>query len=391
MEREKTPTRQASQGEDWRDFFAVGELDAPPYKPDIVGPMVRFDERDCVFARRDLRPGTPEYETYYARFPERLAFDDSVRAIARPGSGHDTPNHEMVDAVFGSVILLGTPTAVEGMLAAPAAAACGGLPPTALLPAAEASRKVKGFARALGADLVGIGPLQEEFRYSHIGRTFYGQRWGKEIDLNHPHAISLGIKMNGAGLVRTAPAYPTMLESGIAYAKAALISVQLAAYIRALGFRARAHHLRDYQLLSVPVAVDAGLGEMGRCGFLITREFGNCIRLATVSTDLPLLFDKPVDIGVEAFCQRCTACARECPAQAIPLGGKEEVRGVRKWTVDAERCYKYWHEVGSDCALCIVSCPWSRWTLGPKPEDTVDPVPGYHIRPARIPDWLGGD
>ena len=251
-----------------------------------------------------------------------------------------------------------------------------------------AATKVKAFARLLGADLVGIGPLRQAYVYTNIGRTFYGQTYGEPITLAHPNAISLGIRMNVAGLNRTSPGFPAVLESAVAYAKGALMAVQPAAYIRGLGFAARAHHLRNYQVLSVPVAVDGGLGELSRCGFLISREFGNCLRLATVTTDLPLALDRPVDLGVQRFCGECVACARACPAGAIPQGAKTVVRGVRKWALDAERCYRYWHEVGSDCGICISVCPWSRWVLGPRPKDKAPAVPGSFYQPDKRPDWL---
>ena len=49
----------------------------------------------------------------------------------------------------------------------------------------------------------------------------------------------------------------------------------------------------------MPAAVDAGLGEMGRFGYLITKELGPRVRIFAVTTGLPLVADNPVDIGVE--------------------------------------------------------------------------------------------
>lgn len=371
--------------EDWRQLFPSLPVARPTYEPDLVGPPGRCDERDNVFARRDLVAGSERYRSYYALHPERRAGDDELRTLPPMGSQEAPANGEMFRAIFGSAMLMGHPSVVEGQLT-PTPPPTPGEP--VALPPAEAAAKVKGLALLLGADVVGIGPLNPAYVYTHVGRTFYGQTWGEEIHLDHPYAISLGVKMNAAGLVRSAPGFPTLLESGLAYARGALMAVQLAAYLRGLGYRARAHHLRNYQVLPVPVAVDGGLGELGRCGFLINRELGNCLRLSTVTTDLPLDLDPPVDMGVQRFCQRCTACARECPAGAIPLGEKTETRGVRKWAMDADACYRYWHQVGSDCALCMVVCPWSRWTLGPRPGQTEPPVAGSHYRPAPRPRWL---
>ena len=369
--------------EEWRKLFPAREVDQPTYMEDVVGEMERFDERDSLFARRDLRQGTPQYQDYYTRRPEHRQFDDMLRSM--PYLGHTEPpeNASMLQAIFSSVLLLASEPTVEGRFGPEAVA-----PSRVEISPEVATAKVKGFARLLGADLVGIGPLRREFVYSHVGRTHCGQRHGAPIELDHPFAISLGIRMNTAGLSRTAPHFPAILESAHGYARGAFMAVQLAGYIRGLGFSARAHHFRNYQLLSVPVAIDGGLGELARCGFLVTQEYGSCLRLATVTTDMPLVLDKPVDLGVQEFCEGCVACAKACPVGAIPEGPKEVVRGVRKWALRAERCYRYWHEAGTDCGICIAVCPWSRWLLGPRPTDGEPVVPGSFYIAARRPSWL---
>jgi len=79
-----------------------------------------------------------------------------------------------------------------------------------------------------------------------------------------------------------------------------------------------------------------------------------------VTTDLPLEHDPPLDIGVQSFCERCKICAENCPSGAIPMGEKIEFNGIMKWQMDAESCYKYWNKVGSDCSLCLATCPWTK-------------------------------
>jgi epoxyqueuosine reductase QueG len=108
------------------------------------------------------------------------------------------------------------------------------------------------------------------------------------------------------------------------------------------------------------MAVDCGLGELSRAGYLLTKEFGLGLRLAIVTTDMPLTHDKPVDIAAQSFCETCKICAEECPIGAIPMGGKVEYNGVKKWKLDEEKCYRYWHAVGTDCGLCMMSCPWTK-------------------------------
>jgi reductive dehalogenase len=109
-----------------------------------------------------------------------------------------------------------------------------------------------------------------------------------------------------------------------------------------------------------PVAYDAGLGELGRMGYLVSPKFGGRIRLGAVTTDLPLIPDKPINFGLQDFCERCKKCAINCPSGAIPSGSKSEVRGVRKWKMNAELCLYYWRAIGTDCGLCMKVCPFSH-------------------------------
>ena len=72
----------------------------------------------------------------------------------------------------------------------------------------------------------------------------------------------------------------------------------LAEFIRILGYKAIP--MGNDTSLSIPLAIDAGLGELGRHGLLITPEYGPCVRLCKVFTDLPLEPDKPIQFGVTA-------------------------------------------------------------------------------------------
>jgi len=64
---------------------------------------------------------------------------------------------------------------------------------------------------------------------------------------------------------------------------------------------------------------DAGLGEFGKHGLLITKEFGPSVRLAAVLTDIENLPFNNSDrqAWIKIFCDSCNACVRKCPAKAI--------------------------------------------------------------------------
>jgi reductive dehalogenase len=205
-------------------------------------------------------------------------------------------------------------------------------------------------------------------------------------------------------LIATGSTRAVDFEVGRIYAKSALASVQLARFIRSLGFPARAHHLRNYLIMLVPVAVDAGIGELARAGYVVSRTLGANFRLSCVTTDLPLVHDAPVDIGMQDFCNKCLKCATNCPSQAIPKGGQELVRGVWKWNLDEEACLLYWGRTGYTCGICSVVCPWTKpqnafhravaslavhipWSrrglvLGD------DFVYGARFRPKPVPSWI---
>lgn len=183
--------------------------------------------------------------------------------------------------------------------------------------------------------------------------------WGTELPEPLPYAIVFAVEM-AYDNVAAAPHTPTVVESAMNYAKGAYISTALADMISGLGHRAVADHSRHYNSLIVPLAVNAGLGELGRQGYLIAPKFGPRVRIFAVTTNLELIPDQPIDIGAEAFCRRCKKCAESCPSKSLPMDDKVVVNGVCKWKLDEESCYAYWAKVGTDCCICMAICPFSR-------------------------------
>lgn len=229
---------------------------------------------------------------------------------------------------------------------------------------AKMASTIKEVARFLGADLVGICELNQAYVYSHTGLRidFAKGTGGQEIHLPHRYAISVAVEMNYRRM-RYAPCWIDNAEVGLGYLNVGKVAVALAAFIRELGYPARAHFFINEWVMHVPIAEAAGLGELARNGILITAPFGPRQRLATVTTDLPLAIDSPINIGVVATCESCRKCAVNCPSQAIPHGEKTEVRGVLKWQLDQEKCMRFWvsnPNKWNDCSRCIAVCPWNR-------------------------------
>ena len=217
---------------------------------------------------------------------------------------------------------------------------------------------IKKRAVEMGADGVGIANLNPMFVYSHVGRG--PEEWGQPIENGHRYAVVFLLEMD-YGSVECAPDLPIVEETARRYLKAAQISIELAGYIRSLGYPARAHIAgSNYQIMLPPVACDAGLGELGRIGYLVSPRFGARIRLGAVTTDLPMVPDQPVSFGLQDFCDKCLKCATSCPSGAIPRGLPTVVRGVKKWPLNVEQCLRYWRLIGTDCGLCMKVCPYSH-------------------------------
>lgn len=332
----------------------------------IVGEVKRHDEREIIFARnRSLKPGTEQYEIFYREHPEYEAYDTARREkggpIGHPGSidrPYSYANVAMMIASGEVPIYLSDPAMINPerhfRLREKLKDKRVDIVPE------EATERIKGYAKHLGAGLVGITEINPLWVYSHRGEIFREnwEDWGKEIELEHKYAIVFGEEMD-LDLIRPAPHTPTCIESMQNYAKGAYITVQIASFIANLGYSATANHFRHYDLLLVPMAVDAGLGELSRMGYLITEELGPRLRLSAVTTDLPLIPDKPVDIGVEDFCRFCKKCAVCCPSQSISIDDFKEVNGSLRWKLNEQTCFEYWGKIGTDCNICMRVCPWS--------------------------------
>jgi ferredoxin len=311
---------------------------------------VRIDERDIMFSRGRLEPGSPNYEAYYATRPENQAGDDKTRLLPGLLSPRSSAFHPLVfastDASFGLTEALRD--AVDGPVAVERAEA----------DAASMTGFVKDLARYYGALAVGVAELRPYHFYSHVGRGT-GQ-YGAPITPDHRYGIAFAVEMDLA-LVGTAPYAPTVMESARQYVEAARVAVQLANFVRLLGYPARAHIDGNYRVVAPLVARDAGLGEIGRMGLLMTPALGPRVRLGVVTTDLPLIPDgRGGNTSVLDFCSICKKCADCCPPHAIPQGDRAEIDGALRWRINDAICYRYWHAVGTDCARCMAVCPYSH-------------------------------
>jgi len=313
-------------------------------------PNTRFDEREIMFVRARLKPGTLEYESYYAQHPEHKKSDERTREM--PGllsldakfanryqfasmDGSFFLTHALREAVDGSVALERTKKTPE-----------------------ELTAFLKGLARYYGALDVGVTALQPYHLYSHIGRGT--GEYGATIPVEHRYAVAFTVEMD-FDMVGTAPKASISMETGKQYVEAARVAVQLAEVIRLLGFEARAHIDGNYRLIAPLVARDAGLGEIGRMSILMTPKQGPRVRLGVVTTTLELIPDhREPNAALIDFCNICKKCAVNCPSRSIPVDERQEYDGAMRWKIDPDTCFRYWNAVGTDCGRCMAVCPYSH-------------------------------
>jgi len=219
------------------------------------------------------------------------------------------------------------------------------------------SEYIKETAVLFGAIKAGIAPLNHKWIYSY-------DYDGKVINIpeKYRYSIVFLIPMDMQA-IKNSPDYTAGLATGRGYSMMAFVGSCLAETIRNLGYDAIS--MGNDTALSIPLAIDAGLGELGRNGLLITPEYGSCVRIGKIFTNLPLAEDKPIQFGMQKMCMSCMKCAETCEVEAISKEREmtfETVtvsnnKHIKRWPVNHDKCYSFWVENGGECSTCIASCP----------------------------------
>jgi len=214
----------------------------------------------------------------------------------------------------------------------------------------EAAAHLKEQATAFGADIVGICEIEPSDVYK--GRA-----------ITEKYAIAVGQRMRWRAF-QVVPSQESAIECLRVYHSLGETVIQLAEYVRSLGYACQVEHpVGDSNLMHIPIALKAGLGELGRHGSVINPKLGPLFRMGSVITSMPLAIDHPIDAGIAAFCDKCRLCRRHCPANAIPDDrspdfGKDHL-GNARYVVDTGRCFPYFAK-HYYCSICLPVCIYNH-------------------------------
>jgi reductive dehalogenase len=318
-----------------------------------------------VFASRDYQQGPHPFETL-KRVDDPTTFIDEARVARVPKRADLFARAQFGD--MGKPVQDGAKGGHYARKTAPSAAQRRALGAFVLLqdgaPAdgqvaldpARAAACVKATSYWLGIDAVGVSRCPDWTWYSH-------NALGDEITPPHDQAISMIVDqgyetMEGA----SGDDWISVAQSMRAYLRFSLLGGVMARQLRNLGYKAKAHTVMDGEVLQPPLLLLSGLGEVSRIGEVILNPFlGPRLKSGAVTTDLPMAHDKPIDFGLQTFCESCNKCARECPSGAITAGPKLMFNGYEIWKSDSQKCatYRITTPGGAMCGRCMKTCPWN--------------------------------
>ncbi len=215
---------------------------------------------------------------------------------------------------------------------------------------------LKAASYYLTTDAVGLCKIPQWAYYSH-------DAGGNEMPAYHLNAVNMLLDQGHETMEGcSGDDWISVAQSMRAYLRFSMLGGVIGEQVRRLGYSARVHTVIDGDLLQPPLLLLSGLGEVSRIGEVILNPYlGPRLKSGTVSTDMPMAYDKPINFGLQNFCSNCNKCARECPSGAISAGPKLMYNGYEIWKSDAEKCarYRITNSGGGMCGRCMKTCPWN--------------------------------
>jgi len=221
---------------------------------------------------------------------------------------------------------------------------------------------IKAAGYFLKADIMGTCKVPKSAYYSH-------DKQGNPIDTKHENAVVIVMRKEWNAMhASTGSDWAGDPISFQAYQHLGMVTETLANYIQRLGWDASVQYgpsfANKYSVQLPPLLIAAGIGEVSRVGIILNPYLGLAYKAAAVLTNMPLISDKPIDFGLQSFCQNCKICAQNCPSNAISTGDKVMYNGYETWKLNTKRCasFNFLNKNGTMCNRCVKSCPWSNPT-----------------------------
>lgn len=210
------------------------------------------------------------------------------------------------------------------------------------------TREFRAFAAEIGLSAVGITHYNPKYQFVE----YAGRQVGE--------TIVVGVLEQNFESTQVLPSITSERAALSTYGELEHRMRKLAEWLIDRGYRARPEGYVG-ESVNIAYAVEAGLGQLGLNGQILTPAAGSRVRLHVMSTNAPLLHDKPVDYGLEGVCNECKICVRRCPVGAIPAV-RRPYRGVVKAKLNTKRCLPIVGQAAG-CSVCMKTCPVQRFGL----------------------------
>ena len=233
-----------------------------------------------------------------------------------------------------------------------------------LVAAGRATAVLEPTAEPTGEDVTeAIRDRAKQLGYLEVGFTAYDIRYeyqSKRSFTELPTAICLMYEQDYEA-TQTIPSLHAEIVHSSTYRTEAAAGLELGDFIRSLGYRAHVIHPNDSTGPIIPMFINAGMGQLGACGYLLTPHEGARGRLMMVTTDAKVTNDEPVDYGIHAFCQVCQVCVNRCPGRAL-MRDKIWWRGIEKNKLYFKRCRPVMARY-LGCGVCMKVCPIQKYGM----------------------------
>jgi len=227
----------------------------------------------------------------------------------------------------------------------------GDLEPTGVPTGEDVTELIRQKARELGYGEVGFTTNDRHYVY---------QSRKPAMKPGLPNAICVALEQD-YNKTQTIPSMAGEETHFGTYFNQGPLTMELTDFIRSLGYRVQVSGPTWHYGPMIPMFVQAGLGQLGANGQLLSPHFGSRARLQVIFTDANVTYDQPIDYGIHKFCQVCQVCVNRCPGRAL-MPEKVWYRGVEKNKLVFKRCRPVMARY-LGCGICMKVCPIQKYGM----------------------------